>query len=285
METGNTESYYVHGTSADEQSRLALLNDMLNAAALRELGLAGGERLLDVGCGLGQFSRAMARAAGPGGKAVAIERSTEQLAEARRLAQVDGETDSVEFRLADALALPLSDEEWGSFDVAHARFLLEHLRDPGAAVRGMVRAVRPGGRIVLQDDDHALMRLYPEPPGFRALWEAYVRSYDRAGNDPYIGQRLAALLHEAGAQPTRNTWLFFGSCAGNPSMELYASNLIRVLEGAREPMVSGGLIVEAYMSETLANLQEWKRRPDAAIWYAVAWAEGVRPTGHRGDRE
>ena len=48
------------------------------------------------------------------------------------------------------------------------------------------------------------------------LWQAYIRSYDRLGNDPYVGRRLVSLLHEAGAVPTRNNWVFFGGCAGNP---------------------------------------------------------------------
>ena len=39
------------------------------------------------------------------------------------------------------------------------------MRDPLAVVRQMVRAVKPGGRVVLADDDHDLLRLWPEPPG------------------------------------------------------------------------------------------------------------------------
>ena len=72
----------------------------------------------------------------------------------------------MDLRSGDALALPLRTEEWGDFDVAHARFVLEHVRDPLGVVRSMVRAVKFGGRIVLEDDDHEVIRLWPEPPGF-----------------------------------------------------------------------------------------------------------------------
>src|SRR5919204_622789 len=108
--------------------------------------------------------------------------------------------------------LPLTRAEWGSFDVAHTRFLLEHVPDPEAVVAAMVRAVRPGGRIVLADDDHDVLRLWPEPAAVRAVWQAYCGTYERMGNDPYVGRRLPALLHGAGAVPRRSTWIFFGAC-------------------------------------------------------------------------
>lgn len=85
-ESGRQESHYLHGTHPEEQRRLSLLNDLLNERALRELGPLGGERMLDVGSGLGQFSRAMARAVGPEGLVVGIERSAEQIAAALRSA-------------------------------------------------------------------------------------------------------------------------------------------------------------------------------------------------------
>src|SRR5262245_21198511 len=100
-------SRYIHGSAPDEQRRLSLLNDILNDACLRELGLRGGERILDIGSGLGQFTRAMARIAGTGGRVVGIEQNRAQLAEARRLATVDGEEELAELREGDALALPL----------------------------------------------------------------------------------------------------------------------------------------------------------------------------------
>ena len=41
-------------------------------------------------------------------------------------------------------------------------------------------------------------------------------------------------------------------------------------------MVGGGLIGAAEMAEALAQIRRFGERPDAAIWYAVAYAEGVR---------
>src|SRR5438132_11981517 len=96
--SASSESVYIHGTAADEQRRLSLLNDvLLNDASLREMALRGDERILDFGSGLGQFTRAMARAV-PRGRVIGIERDEKQITEARRLAVADNEAALVEFR-------------------------------------------------------------------------------------------------------------------------------------------------------------------------------------------
>ena len=269
------DSEYIHGTSAEEQERLANLNALLNRASLEALGLAGGERILDIGSGLGQMSRAMGKATGR--RVVGVERSADQRETAERLARGAGESEFAEFRAGEAEALPLARSEWGTFDLAHARFVLEHVREPLAVLRQMVRAVRPGGRIVLEDDDHDLMRIWPEPAGFAALWKAYMASYGKIGCDPIVGRRLVALLVEAGAHPRRNRLLFFGGCAGMPDFPLYTANLEIILEQARGLIVEGRLLETGKFDEALAAYRIWARRPDAAIWYVRNWAEGLRP--------
>ena len=270
--TPTPESRYIHGTAPHEQQRLGLLNSILNDASLRELALRPGDRVLDAGCGPGQFTRAMARIAT---HVTGVERDRRQLDLAHTLAAASHESTLADFREGDVYALPLRPEEWGHFDVVHARFLLEHVPDPLRAVRELVRAAKPGGRVVLADDDHDVMRLHPEPPGFAPLWTAYMRCYDRMGNDPWIGRRIVQLLHQAGARPVRNTWIWFGCCAGDPHWPWFTENLAGVIETAREPMVRFGLLEGAAFDTSMASLREWAERRDAAIWYPMCWAEGV----------
>jgi SAM-dependent methyltransferase len=267
-------SQYVHGTDPIEQERLSTLNRLLNETSLRELAPRKGERVLDVGCGLAQLTRDMARAAGV--RALGIERSKDQIAEGTRQAREAGEEALIEIREGDALDLPLRADEWGAFDVAHARFLLEHVPDPLAVVRQMVRALKPGGRIVLEDDDHDVLRLHPEPAGFGAMWRSYMHTYDLAGNDPYVGRRLVSLIHAAGAAPHRNAWPFFGACSGEPRFALLVENIARVLEGARTAMEAAGAPRGSEFDEAVEAVRSWGERPDGAIWFARCWAEGVR---------
>lgn len=270
-----TTSRYVHGTDPAEQARLSLLNDLLNAACLREARVRPGERVLDVGAGLGQLTRGLARDAGR--PAVAVERSAEQRDRAVALAREAGEADLVEWRAGDALGLPLGPDEWGTFDLGHARFILEHVPAPERVVGELARAVRPGGRVVLTDDDHSVLRLHPEPPGVLPVWDAFVRTYDRNGNDPYVGRRLPALLAGAGLTPVRATWIPFGGCAGEPTFPGVVENLAGNLRGAREAIAATGAVTLAEVDAAVAALRGFAARSGAAVWYAFAWAEGVRP--------
>ena len=268
---------YIHGSSVEEQQRLSALNDLLNESCLAELHLQPGEKVLDFGSGLGQFTRLMARTVGSAGYVVGIERDPDQVRKATALAAAAAEPDLVEFRIGDILDLPLSQSELGTFDFAHARFLLEHLPDTALAIQQMVSAVRPGGRVFVSDDDHDNFRPWPEPPGFDALWQAYIRSYEMLGNDPYVGRRLASLLHDGGLTSIRNTCVFFGGCAGNDRFMAVADNLIGVIEGAKETMMSGGFVDETSFDNGMNGLKLWKADPRSALWYTVCCAEGVVP--------
>jgi SAM-dependent methyltransferase len=265
---------YMHGYAVSEQERLSRLNELLNGSALREIRVLSGERVIDFGAGLGQLTRAMGRAAGC--PVVAIELGAEQARRGRELAAEAGESGLIDYRVGRVEEPPLAPEEWGAFDLAHARFLLEHASDPLAVVRQMVRAVRPGGRIVLQDDDHDTLRLWPEPPGFAGLWHAYVRAAGRNGTDPYVGRRLVSLLVRAGGVPRRSSMIFFGGCGGSPELETMVSNVTDLFAGVREAMQRDSAIEPHDYEEAIAAFRRWGARPDAAFWYAVPWVEGRR---------
>jgi hypothetical protein len=149
----------------------------------------------------------------------------------------------------------------------------------------MARAIRPGGRIILQDDDHSLLRLWPEPEGLRSLWQAYVRTYEAAGNDPYVGRRLVSLMTEQAIRPVRNSWIFFGACAGHPDFPTYVRNLVEVFEGAREEVLGqleistggAGLSAAVLFDSAIGALDQWAEQSNAALWYATCWAEGLKP--------
>ncbi len=268
-------SGYVHGTHPEEQRRLEEMNALINRASLEPLGPRKGERALELGAGLGQFARALARATGE--RVVAVEKSAEQHARAVALATQAGETALVDFRLGDAVEPPLEPGEWGTFDLAHARFLLEHVPNPQAVVSAMARAVRPGGRVVIEDDDHEALRLWPEPAGFATVWRAYIRTYDRLGNDPHVGRRLVELLANAGLSPRRIALPPFAACAGQQEFGTIVTNIATIFDGAREAILATGGVSRSTFDATQEALQVWGRRRDAAIWYTISWAEAVRP--------
>ncbi len=267
---------YIHGYSAAEMRRLRRMQDILNEAELQALDLRGVASLIDVGAGLGQMTRALARALEPRGRVVGVERDARQRSAAEKQAAEEGETGLVEFRAGDATALPLGPDERARFDFAHARFLLEHVRDPLAVVREMAAAVRPGGRVVLVDDDHELLQMWPECPPMANAWRIYWESYRDHGFDPLVGRRLTELLHEAGVQPTRVTTVFFGAAREMPRFELVADNLIGVLESAAPSLDRAGRLPRAEMEAAKSAFEAWRRRAAATLWYSLPLAEGIK---------
>ncbi len=271
------QSSYIHGSSRTERDRLTLMNELINDRCLDALNLRNEKRVLDVGAGTGLFTRLMAETLPAESSIVAVERDPEQVEAALRNMGAGESRCAVDLRLGDAMNMPLEKEELGSFDLAHTRFLLEHVPDRGSVVSNLFSAVRPGGRFVLLDDDHDQMRFWPEPEGLSAAWRAYWRSYYRLETDPLIGRKLTSLLHQAGANPVRIDYLFYGACTGSAEFSGIVDNLLGVLHGARNTVLSAGEITPNNYDIALENFRQFKSLPDAAVWYVINLAEGCKP--------
>lgn len=112
------------------------------AAAVADLGLRPGDRVLDAGCGTGRALPPLRAAVGPSGLVVGVDLTPAMLAEAVRAGRnADGR-----LLLADVAALPLRP---GVFDAAFAAGLIAHLPDPAENLRELARVVRPGGTLAL----------------------------------------------------------------------------------------------------------------------------------------
>jgi SAM-dependent methyltransferase len=103
--------------------------------ALAALLEARPRRLLDAGCGTGEFAERAARVLGC--RVLGVDQS-EHMVELTRARGVDGVVASVE-------QLPLADNE---FDAVSANWMLYHLPDLGRGVAELARVLRPGGRLV-----------------------------------------------------------------------------------------------------------------------------------------
>lgn len=110
-------------------------------AALEMLSIGSGDRVLDVACGPGNFSRDFALAA-PDGLVVGIDASAPMLEVAVR----DTEAENVAYVRGDACALPFLD---ASFDAVCCFAALYLIEDPMRALAEIVRVLAPGGRLAL----------------------------------------------------------------------------------------------------------------------------------------
>jgi ubiquinone/menaquinone biosynthesis C-methylase UbiE len=137
-----------HGRSHDLLSGLFFFGRrrrvFIRLAALS--GARPGDRVLDVGCGIGYFTRVVAEAVAPGGTALGVDPAREVIARARRLTRLANCTFSE--GIAEALDAPD-----GSYDVVVSSLMLHHLPETlrPQAIGEMFRVLRPGGGLLIAD--------------------------------------------------------------------------------------------------------------------------------------
>lgn len=118
------------------------------------LDIQPGQRVLDVGCGLGQDVLDMARLVVPAGHATGVDFSQTMIAEAQQRSRETGLP--VSFQQGDAQSLPFADN---TFDRCRAERTFQHLPDPRRALAELVRVTKPGGRLLITEPDHEAMVL------------------------------------------------------------------------------------------------------------------------------
>jgi len=163
------------------------------------LGLQPGQDVLDVGCGTGTLTLALAGRVGPQGSTTGVDASPEMISAAIRKA---GSTSpAIRFEVASAQTLPYGDS---SFDAVATSLMIHHLPqdDRIGAVQEILRVLRPGGRLVIAEFQA------PTNAVGRHLTE-HVLGHAMASNDLHDIQDLAtaAGFIDVKRGPTATPWL------------------------------------------------------------------------------
>lgn len=124
------------------QARLDAMLAPFGDAALEVAALRPAEHVLDIGCGAGTQTFALARKVGSQGHVLAVDISASLIDRARRTMPADL---PVRWEVADASVVPLPAQ---GFDLLYSRFGVMFFDDPVAAFAHMRKALRPGGRLV-----------------------------------------------------------------------------------------------------------------------------------------
>lgn len=155
-----------------------------DAALLRELGLAAGMRIADIGCGTGVM---VCEAARLGAEAIGVDVSPAMLHAAKARAEAMGAA-SIAFQHAGFLSFDIAA---ASLDLITTKAALHHLPDfwKAIAIVRMREALKPGGRLYIQDVAFSC------PPGeLIAAAEAWVDWLDR--ETPYSREEGACHIRE-----------------------------------------------------------------------------------------
>jgi SAM-dependent methyltransferase len=234
--------------------------------ALLRLGLARGQRVLDVGCG-------------PGGILALLARDLDRAPFGVDLNQdlLRNATPAGNVARADGAVLPFRDE---TFDLVLFRLVLRHTSARAKLLAEAARVVRLGGIVCAVDVDEATIAFDPEPPSWPALKAALGASATRRGGDPFVGRRLRRLLLEAGLVDPATVALpvTTDDVAPRAFIETFLAPKARVVD---PDLLDGASVQRAW-----AELSEWASRQNG-FGYAVGlmaaarkpddWASRARP--------
>ena len=187
------ESWQVSGDAAEVYERCfvpAIFGRWAPQIA-EAVSVASEDRVLDVGCGTGVLARAAADRVADESQVTGLDLNEGMLTVARRLRP------QIDWRQGDATELPFPAE---SFDVVMSQFSLMYFPDRSAAIREMVRVLRPDGRLAV-----AVWGPYERASGYVILTEIAKRRCGQAAADvltaPFVlGEEnaLRVLFREAG---------------------------------------------------------------------------------------
>jgi ubiquinone/menaquinone biosynthesis C-methylase UbiE len=247
---------------------LQAAGELLRGAKLRSyelMQISAGQHLLDVGCGPGIDTVALAHLVGPHGRIEGVDRDAQMLAAADEYAQAKGVGALVTHRAANAAALPFVDD---AFDACRSERLFQHLLHPEAVLAEMVRVTKPGGRVVVVDTDWGTSQTNTPHPHLERRLMAFAAEHRL--NNPYSGRRLYGMLRAAGVEEvTAEPYLFGITDFG---LALHVQNW----GGFTRAAVKAGVATQAEVDHYFEGLEETAK---AGSFFAMLG--GVIATGKK----
>jgi 2-polyprenyl-3-methyl-5-hydroxy-6-metoxy-1,4-benzoquinol methylase len=146
--SGPTSDYVLGSRDAEhdrlirQAARLAPITERL----FREAGIGPGQRVLDLGSGVGDVTMLVARLVGPSGEVVGVERDSRSIRAGQSL-WLEAGLSNVSFIQSDVFQIP----DGKPFDAAVGRFILMWVRDPVSVLRSVSRLARPDGVVAFRE--------------------------------------------------------------------------------------------------------------------------------------
>jgi ubiquinone/menaquinone biosynthesis C-methylase UbiE len=211
------------------------------------LNLKPGDHVIDVGCGTGDDVRAMAQRVGMSGRVVGFDNSEVMIAEAKKRSESLGLP--VQFQAGSVFELPYGDNR---FHAARADRMFQHLSNPKAALREMVRVTRPTGTVGVLDPDWGT--LVVDSPDRTMTTQIFSASQDDTPTNPWMGRQLYALLDDAGLRNLQILPLNI------PILTFSSADLILNLQSYVNRAVEKHVITSKQGSQWISELLERDRR-------------------------
>ena len=244
-----------------------------NSAAFAMPYLRDGISLLDVGCGPGTITADLASRI-PAGEVVGVDLPSDVIDAAQR---EFGATANLRFEVGDVYALQFAAD---SFDLVYAHQVLQHLGDPVAALREMLRVLRPGGHVAVRDSDYGAFLWSPYDPRLSRWMEIYHQVTQRNGAEADAGRYLHRWVRTAGfeqLQVSSSNWTFQNAEDRTWWGGLW-SDRVRESEYARQS-VEYGLTTHSELEGIGEAFLQWAADPDALFIVVHCEVVATKPLG------
>ncbi len=160
---------------------------------LARYALRDGARVLDVGCGTGEFSRRIAELV-PGCEVLGVDITPSSLQRARE--QHAALAPRLRFEAGDAYQLAA---EAGEYDLVACRHVLQAVPEPARIIAELVRVTRAGGWVHVLSEDYSMLHMMSGPHDPDDLWRLGPVAYGaHTGTDTRLGRKTWSLMHSAG---------------------------------------------------------------------------------------
>ncbi|WP_223734532.1 methyltransferase domain-containing protein [Streptomyces purpurogeneiscleroticus] len=244
MAHANDDGYLLDNRQSEAGQRFDALSELFDPVTFRHLtavGVAEGWHCWEVGAGGPAVPAWLAARTGPAGRVLATDIDTSWMPPdaAFEVARHDVGTE---------------EPPAGPFDLVHARLVLVHVPERTAALEAMVRALRPGGWLVLEDADPALQPLScpheygPEQRLANRLRRGFRELLARRGADLAFGRTLPRLLRESGLTDVAADAYF---PITSPACTALEAATVRQL---RDRLTDAGLATDEEIEAHLANI-------------------------------
>ena len=182
-----SKSFKEQSTEAEELEKSYQLPEIVRQRqhTLNKLSVKRGEKILDVGCGVGFLSYEIALQTGDYGRVKGIDQNSDMIRHANKRCE---NLRNTEFSEANANDLPFPEE---SFDAACCTQVLLYVKDVAQVISGIKRVLKPAGRIIVVETDWRGVVLNSD---YDSITRKIFSAWDATVSSPNLPVRLGPLL-------------------------------------------------------------------------------------------
>ncbi len=236
--------------------------------------LKPGLRVLDCGCGPGSISVGLADAVAPG-EMYGIDMEESQVEIAKSIAAAGGHDNAI-FQVADVIDLPFEDN---FFDVAHCHNLLTHVPDTQAALKEIMRVLKPGGIISAREMISGSSFTHPDLGAIHKSWDMLQDLLEADEGHPQMGRDLKNQFAQAGFAEPQATAAF--ESYSTPEEVVFIYGIAKqwfLTPEITEAAIKYGASTQQLCDALAVAYDRWKDHPGA--FCAVAYGECIAHKPH-----